>query len=1194
MELVQTFQILLNIIQDIAAAPDGISTSDITDKYGISRRVVPKYINILEQAGIPIYIERKRYYLDESYFAPFTLTPEESEFLYLALERAVFFHQYRWGPMRSLLHKLTGKMTMPLGDLLLSRQDADHPPGSSDRWFSLLAHAKRKRLEVTLTYHPPNRPQPRRWLIRPVRFISNPLSDGLYVLCEGSSDGQQFILLSLKFDRILDVQLTDRRFDIADAARLATYEGRAWGVWSSDRPPTRVTLLFATRHYDRLLETIWHPTQEIMVDDNGDVRFSVTVSEPQEMVPWIRSWGSGVVVMEPDTLRQRIIWSLQRQLQSYGLTAEAAQPDNTMMQLWAKYERRTGAYHVLLYHLLDVAAVAWVMWERVLSESQRIWLQNLLGLDAEGTQLWMALLIGLHDIGKATSSFQRKAEPLFKWLIANGLHNEPFNEPHGLLSALILKNRLAEMGIPLSVSSQLAAVIGGHHGTWISTNRAHKARAAVGGLQWQSLQEQLFQEMVRVLPVSPAQWPEEPTELNQLTVFLSGFTAVCDWIGSHDTYFPYETQPFAADTYFENSRQRAETALSALGWFGWRAPGDHLPFEAVFPFPPNALQKAAMQACNFSAGAPRLVLIEYLTGGGKTELALHLADNLVNLFGQAGVYVAMPTQATSNQMFERFGKYLQARYPDQAINVQLIHAQADQHLLYQQLAAPSSREGDESSLTAATWFQNRKRALLAPFAVGTVDQAMLSVLQVRHHFVRQFALSHKTVIFDEVHAYDTYMNAVVERLLNWLTALESPAIILSATLPRHIQSRLIEQVGGNPAEAAQVPYPRLTIVGANGDVEVHPLPAPTARTLYLHHIGPRIEELCNWLAPIYELGGCFAVICNTVDEAIAAASALCDHPEFNADDILLFHARFPPQWRAVIEQKVLSYFGKTGQRPARMILVATQIIEQSLDLDFDLIVTSTAPIDLLIQRAGRLHRHDDRARPAHLAAPVMAVRQPYTFEGDVPRFGVDEAVYARFILLRTWLILQGRDRLVVPDEMDAVIDFVYHEDTTLQGLSSTYTAALQAAWEAMTLKENGERFRGEMYRISLPDDELLVGGTSYDLSDDDHIRITTRDIGPTIDIICVAETDTALSLPSLPNHPPTSSEIRTLLRYRISIRKGDVVGALSNLPEHSDFRRVPQLRYARPIIFDGDTYTIPNSGYTLKLSHFYGLEIIKE
>src|SRR5690606_1771253 len=212
---------------------------------------------------------------------------------------------------------------------------------------------------------------------------------------------------------------------------------------------------------------------------------------------------------------------------------------------------------------------------------------------------------------------------------------------------------------------------------------------------------------------------------------------------------------------------------------------------------------------------------------------------------------------------------------------------------------------------------NRKRALLAPFAVGTVDQAMMSVMQVRHHFVRQYGLSHKTVIFDEIHAYDTYMNTIIERLLAWRAALESPVILLSATLSRRNRQDLLRQVSPHADTAPDVPYRRLTIGAGKGRVRRHPLPPPPTRILYVQQIGPDADTLCEWLTPIYQKGGCIAVICNTVDEAISVAHSLVAYPGIDAADVLLFHARFPPQWRNQIEAEVLKLFGKHGQRPRR-------------------------------------------------------------------------------------------------------------------------------------------------------------------------------------------------------------------------------------------------------------------------------------
>ena len=380
-----------------------------------------------------------------------------------------------------------------------------------------------------------------------------------------------------------------------------------------------------------------------------------------------------------------------------------------------------------------------------------------------------------------------------------------------------------------------------------------------------------------------------------------------------------------------------------------------------------------------------------MTGGGKTELALHIADQLINRLDLSGSYIAMPTRATSNQMFERFAKYLQARYPSDSINFQLVHGQADQHPHYQQMQARPQREGDESGLTAEDWFQNRKRSLLASYGVGTIDQAMLSVLQARHHFVRQFALSHKVVIFDEIHSYDTYMNVIIERLLGWLHAFGAPMILLSATLARQNRVEILRAVGAVKLEGAlEMPYHRMTVVAQDGGVEAYPLPRPKTRTVAIEGIPPDEGKLLEVIPPLYEQGGCIAVVCNTVDESIAIARLLRESEGIAADDIWLFHARFPPAWRGEIEEDVLRSFGKDGARPARAILVATQIIEQSLDLDFDLMISRTAPIDLLIQRVGRLHRHERDHRPPHFVQPKLLWRQPEIDGEGMPGFGVDE------------------------------------------------------------------------------------------------------------------------------------------------------------------------------------------------------------
>lgn len=1194
MDLSEQFKILQGITRQVSNAPDGVSASEIVSEHQIHPRLVSKYIDILSSAGIPIYREKRRYFIDENYFAPFTLTPDESEFLHIILERSLRYHMGHTGILRTLLRKLGSKMIQPLADLLLSDTGIDPGLPHSDRWFSVLANAKREQREVWIDYHPPNRPEPSRWLIRPFRFASNPLSDGLYLFCQGVIADGDTIPLSLKFDRIVHVEPTDRQFDTVELARFAEREGQAWSVWSSDREPVEVVLRFEPRHYDRLLETIWHPTQQLHMDNNGVVILRLSISEPEEMVPWIRSWGSGVEVLEPIELRNRVIRSLLRQVQIYGLsTQETADDVDPLTQLWAKYNRRTHAIHLLHYHLLDTAAVAWLMWDRVLSESQRNWLVGLLDTDVNTCRSLVALLAGVHDIGKAVPGFQGKAPPAYERLLEAGIPDERrFDNPHGVMSAVILRDLLPHYGAHKRPSRVLAAAIGGHHGHWISDKELQNGRGARGSEVWMDMQTRLFRLVADVLDIASITLPRNETAINILAMFLSGFVSVCDWLSSNEEFFPYDSADYSPTAYFAESLEKAQNALHETGWFGWNVPGDTRLFDAVFPFAPNSMQRAALSSVNFSTGLPRLVLVEYLTGGGKTELAFYLADLLMNQHNLAGMYVAMPTQTTSNQMFARTQEFLTNRYPGQPVNLQLIHAESESHLFYARTGTQSrDREGNDSAITAETWFRSRKRALLAPFAVGTIDQAMMGVLQMRHHFVRQYALSHKIVIGDEIHNYDAYMYTIIERMLVWLDALEAVPLLLSATLSQGTRERLIAQVGVSSDDIADVPYPRMTVVQHDGTVEVHPLPAPPTRTLHIQHIAADVSVLADWLANIYQQGGCIAVVCNTVDEAILIATALRSHPGFNPDDVVLFHARFPLAWRKHIENDVLDRFGKDGKRPQRSVLVATQIIEQSLDLDFDLMVSSTAPIDLLIQRAGRLHRHQ-RQRPPHLNAPILALRAPDDMDGDVPDFGVDAIVYARYIMLKTWLLLRDRAALQLPDEIDALVNFVYDTLATFADVSDAYNAALEYAYDDMTQGDTGQQFRGDVICIGKPEDEDLIGLSGFDLTDDERRGISTRDIRPNMDIICVRGTDDDASLPVLHERPLSKEEVRALRRFRVTVSKRGLLDALDTLPVPAAWGQHVELKDARPVSFTDGIAHIPP--YTLRLTPEFGLEILED
>ena len=190
MALRETVKIIFDIICHLANAPDGISRGEIAARHKISDGTAHKYIRIIKDMGVPIYDERRRYYLREDYFVNLRLTSEESEFLFLALERSLTYHTSQWQIVRSLMNKISHKLDDQLAGYLRGQFERERGSLEAARIFTTLVQAKKQRREVRVDYHPLNRGAPSRWLIRPYRFVSNPLSDGFYVLCEGARCSQ--------------------------------------------------------------------------------------------------------------------------------------------------------------------------------------------------------------------------------------------------------------------------------------------------------------------------------------------------------------------------------------------------------------------------------------------------------------------------------------------------------------------------------------------------------------------------------------------------------------------------------------------------------------------------------------------------------------------------------------------------------------------------------------------------------------------------------------------------------------------------------------------------------------------------------------------------------------------------------------------------------------------------------------------
>jgi CRISPR-associated endonuclease/helicase Cas3 len=853
--------------------------------------------------------------------------------------------------------------------------------------------------------------------------------------------------------------------------------------------------------------------------------------------------------------------------------------------LWAKSDRgrSDGRWLPLIAHLLDVAAAAEAIVER---EKLAERYAEDLGLTAEAAVPWLAALVGLHDIGKAFPGFQlqwkRQGRELGRELLERAGYpllrsiTDGKQPAHGVVSHYLLTNLLQRHGLTRRAARDIADALGAHHGFRARHEQVSQVRHKLGSGLWDEVRTYLCEQVFETVGAVNCPAPTIAKLSGQAFMRLAGLASVADWIGSSVKFFPFERSLDDLTAYYHDARKHAQGALELLRWPRLES---KLPeFDALFGFPPRSLQSKTIGLLQHPGG-PTLFLVEAPMGEGKTEAALYAHLMLQQNLGHRGFYLALPTQATGNAMFDRIVKFLAKLGLSEPPDLQLIHGAA---LLDERFEAMKLEVGEprdpEQRVVAREWFTHKKQALLSPHGVGTVDQGLLSVLNVGHQFVRLWGLANRTVIIDEVHAYELYTSTLIERLVVWLKALGSSVILLSATLPQEVRTRLIAAYGGTLPADDQA-YPRITRVSNQGTK----VEALEARTLsYEVHEAPlHIEPLATLLRELSEGGGAVGCIVNTVDRAQKLYTALQELP--GEAEVRLFHARYPAKQRKDIETWVVGTLGKKTLEPRNLILIATQVVEQSLDVDFDVLVSDLAPIDLLIQRAGRLHRHDD---PTTFKRPRPSKHKWARFyvaglgrEADLPDITSYfwHKVYAPAVLLRSWVALRKHEHLTLPDDLEPLLELVYG-NATLPGVSETFLQALQPA-TAKLEEEKAEHERLARQRaLAIPEVFLEVPIEDMRYSDDDdpevnrHLRAATRLGEPSLTVVLLHEQDGQLSLTADGRTPvyfetePSFEETKLLLQYAVSLSNKTVFHALADpTPEHfpNAWRENALLRHVR-------------------------------
>nr|BAE95445.1 CRISPR-associated helicase [Streptomyces kanamyceticus] len=936
-------------------------------------------------------------------------------------------------------------------------------------------------------------------------------------------------------------------------------------------------------------------------------------------------------------------------------------------RFWGK-ERELPHPYPVVCHLLDTAAVFGVLWDVLLGAEVHERVSEALGLRVEQARSVLSFWAGLHDLGKITPPFQAQVPESFAGLRADAAYRfAPGAEKerafrHEMATHWSLTQLLGEAGYPAdgrlmrrAVSHQVAQLLGGHHGSFGAVllskelSRASEYRPGLGEEGWAAQRRAHFAELRRVTGADAVPTQGLPAEL---AVSVTGLVVVADWLASQrGAIVPlmppvgWQGRPEELDAHWSRT-QAAAVGLVAKARLG-RARFDAERFEEMFPFSPNALQGDLAERLPRLVGerGPGLLLVTAPTGDGKTEAALYAASVLGRAANARGLYFALPTMATADAMFPRVRDFAaEALEGERALT--LLHSMAWLSPAYaQDEQAPEVSDGavsaDPATATeAGTWLRGSKRGLLAPLGVGTIDQTLAAVLPLRYNALRLFGLSDKVFVVDEAHAYGPWMHQLLSRLLEWLGAFRAPVVLLSATLTGRTAASLVDAyrrgAGFLEPSAVEPAYPGWLFTDSRTgkisrprtvtsqrartlDIDLRPVawdamegPAATPRT------EGRRAALREVLRPVAEEGGTALVCCTTVAEAQQTFRDLCTaFPELALREggLRLLHSRYPAFARQRITADCEEAYGKlrgdleaAPPRPAS-ILVATQVVEQSLDFDFDVVVSDLAPVAQLLQRAGRGRRHarGKAGRPpwAHLEdRPLLVVLEPVDGDGKtaVPRtWG---AVYDAGLLRRTALLLaeQTRTGIAIPDGVQSLVDAVYAEDF-VDGLDAAARLELRRMDSERAAGEIAEEHLAGMVGICAPAD---VAGDLHKLSRQEagvtEELLTTRLGADSGRVLCLYEQQDgaltlddagALPLPQGGKRGPSRQELVQIMAHVAPVPGSWLRGAEGHPAPRGWSEQVPLrdlvLLTVRPDDAEGTTWTGRHGNRSIRISDI-GLE----
>lgn len=917
--------------------------------------------------------------------------------------------------------------------------------------------------------------------------------------------------------------------------------------------------------------------------------------------------------------------------------------------LWAKKKMENGRllWLPLSQHLEDTRKVIGYLWEHWLSDGQKSLIENSWEVGAYEENLGKRLaefLAAVHDIGKATPVFQTKkgflhSEDLDIQLLEKleragfiGISSLYLASPSYTHHSIAGQYLLSKFG----VNEDIATIVGGHHGRPVDepADVIEQNSYPSNYFQVESEKNDVYQKWSQVQK-NIFEWALEKSGFDSVTnlpkikqsaqVILSGLVIMADWIASNEQYFPLldidEIKVADKTRRFQDGFEKwRKSSLWQPGYIPRASDLYKRRFESDKKgrrFEPKNVQSVFSQVVSEISG-PGIVILEAPMGLGKTEASLVAAEILAAKKGRSGLYFGLPTQATSNGMFHRIENWLESikKEEQEIFSIQLVHGKSALNKDFRKLPKGNSINIDDEengSVIVNEWFSGRKTSALDDFVVGTIDQFLMVALKQKHLALRHLGFSKKVVILDEVHAYDAYMSQYLLKAIKWMGAYEVPVIILSATLPSQQRENILKSYmcgkgikWRNIENADQLKTDAYPLITYNDGSEIHQVKKfekQDPKNIQIIHI--QEDQLLATVTAALEDGGVVGIIVNTVRRSQELARHFS---EIFGDDIVdLLHSSFIATERIRKEKELLQQIGKNVERPNKKVIIGTQVIEQSLDIDFDVMISDLAPMDLLIQRIGRLHRHPIERPKKHEIARfyVLGISEELVFDEG------SSFVYGDYLLARTQYFLP--DLIKIPDDISPLVQKVYSPDFLFefpnQKLQQKYLETQVKHNDKIEKKEK----KAKTYRIADPilrvprhRNTSLIGWleNSHPNDSEEKANAQVRDIEDIIEVIALKRMCNGYSLfienqdisQSIANPSIAKKVAQNTLRLPMSLFKDyNIDQTIEELERYnnsclSQWRNSLWLKGELGIIFDENNEFILN-GFKLSYDEKYGITI---